>query len=464
MVDMITPVGTMIKPPDPMQGINTLSGIYGIQQQRQALQTGQYQQQTAQATSQQAQQENREKQALAQFTANAAKDPAYQNDDGSANVQKYQQGAMQVAPVYGQPYIGQMTTNFNSAVENRKAMLALSNEQRATVGSYFGAVAANPNATMQDLKSAVEQARSVSSDPKYQRTVDDFLLHVPPVAGMKDADASNAIRQAARTAAIASGAPSAAQSNPNLSPVQLPKNVLGLMETNPQALGGAGALKGGVVGGVAPSQQPALLAEQEKARGAAAGQVGTDNDVFKGVMSAGANAQRGIELAQKVEQDAAGVRTGKYTKEFADRLTVLKQDDPSATARQLLQKDAENLKTLAETTGTSDSERQQIGSGFPSPETMDPPAVQKAARYWQGSFKMAAARSQNAVAHVSQNGTAGLALKDQAFMSTASPGKFAPPEPIKTVSMQEVTDYAKKHNLSIDAAKTHVTNNGFQIK
>lgn len=41
MPDGIQPVGAMIQPPDPNRGISTISGILGLQQQRQALQTGQ---------------------------------------------------------------------------------------------------------------------------------------------------------------------------------------------------------------------------------------------------------------------------------------------------------------------------------------------------------------------------------------------------------------------------------------
>jgi len=465
MPDMI-PVGDKIIPPDPMKGINTLSGIIGIQQQRQALQTGQYQQQTAQAGAQQAQQENREKQGLATFAQKAAEDPAYWNPDGSANVQKFQQGAMKIAPVYGQQYIGQMTSNFNGAVENRRSLLNLSNEQRQTIGNYFGAVAAKPGATDDDFMAAVKQARGVSSDPAYQDHVDRMLRAIPSVADMSTDQASNRIRGMARLVAQAANSPTAAQSNPNLASVQLPKNVLGLMETNPQAMGGAGEIKGGVVGGVAPAQQPGYLAQAATAQGGASGQVGTDKQVFEKVMASGANAQRGIELAKKIQQEAAGVRTGQYTQDFANRLTVLKQHDPNITDRQLLQKDAANLKTLAEEGATTDAERNQIGGGFPSPETMGPDAVAKAARYWEGSFHMAGARRDNAVAHVSSNGSiAGLTMNDSAFMRTASPGKFAPPEPTaKTVSMQDVQDYAQKHGLSVEAAKAHVLKNGFKIQ
>src|SRR5277367_688093 len=43
---MITPVGAMIKPPDPQAAISTMSGILGLQQQRQNLQTGALKQQS----------------------------------------------------------------------------------------------------------------------------------------------------------------------------------------------------------------------------------------------------------------------------------------------------------------------------------------------------------------------------------------------------------------------------------
>src|SRR5581483_2970597 len=51
MPDM-TPVANTIIPPNPQQGMNTLSGILGLQQQRQALQTGQYLQKSAAARAQ----------------------------------------------------------------------------------------------------------------------------------------------------------------------------------------------------------------------------------------------------------------------------------------------------------------------------------------------------------------------------------------------------------------------------
>ena len=229
------PVGTTVNPVG--AGMQTLSDVMNIKRQQQALRTGVYQQQSAQAAAQQDQQKNQELQSLAQFTKSAARDPKYHNPDGSLNVQKYQTDAMAAAPTYGQAYIGQMTSNANSMVENRKALLGLSNEQRKTIGGYFGAVAANPQATSKDFMDAAEQARAVSDDPGYQRAVDRMLMSAPPVATLPTQQASAAIQQHARGIAMQTGAADTEQSGPAVQMVQGPG---GLVPTNvnPQAPGG----------------------------------------------------------------------------------------------------------------------------------------------------------------------------------------------------------------------------------
>src|SRR5208282_6848741 len=127
-----------IQPYNAQQGLGNLSSILGLkqqqvqlQQQQQALQTGQYQQQTAQAESSQAQQKNAELKGLSQFAQNALKDPAYLMPDGSLNTQKFSNDATKVAPVYGPPNIGQITSNAKEAVATRQAVQNLSKDQNA---------------------------------------------------------------------------------------------------------------------------------------------------------------------------------------------------------------------------------------------------------------------------------------------------------------------------------------------
>ncbi len=205
MPEMI-PVGNTINPPDPLGSLSKMisarSGIIGLQQQQQNLQTGAYQQQSAQATAQQDQQKNSELQALAQFTKTAAQDPSYQNDDGSANVGKYQQDAMKVAPVYGQAYIGQMTSNFNGAVENRKAMLGLTKEQQALMQSGVQSIAQGADAVDE-----INRLRDISDDRGYQKMLDRLLATKPSTGMMPTEQGKQAEQQWAASLSAHLGGP-----------------------------------------------------------------------------------------------------------------------------------------------------------------------------------------------------------------------------------------------------------------
>ena len=170
------PVGNTIQPPPPINALQSLSGILGIKQQQQNLQTGQYIQQEQQAGAQQAQQKNQEMQNLAAFTHQAISDPSYQMKDGTPDVGKFQQGAMAVAPTYGQAIIGQTTSNFKEGVETRKALQSLSADQNSQLSGMLKSIASNPNATRSDLMDAIEQQRINNKDPAYNRALDNLLL------------------------------------------------------------------------------------------------------------------------------------------------------------------------------------------------------------------------------------------------------------------------------------------------
>lgn len=207
---------------NPQQGMQTLGALYNIKNAQAQLANTQASLPGIQATSQQAQQSSHELSALHDFTSKAMNDPAYKNPDGTINTQKFQQDAMGIAGTYGQAYIGQATQNLTEGVKNRQAMLDLSNNQRKTIGGYFAAVAAKPNATMSDYLDAAQQAREVSTDPSYQRSIDALLMHTPPVNGKNPAIDSQNLRQYARNVALATNAPEADQSAPQMGTVQAP--------------------------------------------------------------------------------------------------------------------------------------------------------------------------------------------------------------------------------------------------
>lgn len=250
MSDFGTPVANQMAY-NPEMALQSVSALMGIRQQKQQLQTQRAQTQIAQAQAAQAQQENGELQNLHAFTIKAASDPAYKNEDGSLNTQKFQEDASKVAPTYGQAYIGQITQNANESIKNREAILNLGKEQRAIIGNFFGAVAADPNAGQTEFLNAVEQARAANKDPAYQRALDSTLLHAPQTLNMPTDKSNQAFRQYARDVALGVQAPDASESAPVMGTVQAPGG-LQPYQGSPQSPMGVGPVGQPLKQGIAP--------------------------------------------------------------------------------------------------------------------------------------------------------------------------------------------------------------------
>ncbi len=416
MPDMI-PVANTVTPPNPQQSLGNLSSILGIRQQQQALQTGQYLQQSAQASAQQDQQKNRELQALSQFTINASKDPTYQNPDGSLNVQKFQQGANAVAPTYGQAYIGQATSNASQSIANRSALLGLTNEQRQTAGQIFGSLAADPTANHEKFLDAVEQAREVSNDPGYQRSVDAMLLHAPQTAGMPDAQVSQTFRQFARNAANATAAPDAGLSAPG--PTTL---VQGPSGQTPMNLNSASPTYGAVGKDVGLSlpQQIAFQAAGARASASGTGAAGIDTDRANMVSANIQPSNAGIQLSQSIDDLADQVYSGKVTDAISKAAAAL-GISPGTYARQLLKKDLGQLQTIATKSAPSDEARTTILSGYPE-ATSDPQTIHTAMDYLRGSLRQNVNRGQLLNSYQKQHpDNSGFQHADDALTSSMDP-------------------------------------------
>lgn len=150
MPDGIQPVGAMIQPPNPSQGINTLSGIIGLKQQQQQLQTGQYQQATAQADSQQAQQKNAELSKVGALMQNVH-NGGYRKSDGTLDRQKFADDISTVAPVYGQGQASSILSQANEIVSNQKAKQDLTDSARTSLGTVLTTLAKDPNTRRDDV-------------------------------------------------------------------------------------------------------------------------------------------------------------------------------------------------------------------------------------------------------------------------------------------------------------------------
>lgn len=465
----LTPVATQIRPPDPSAGINAYAGILGLQQQKQNLQTGAFQQQTASAEADQAQQRNKELQAAQQLVINGAKSGQYDDGQGGVDRQKLSDDLLKVAPTYGQPIIGALLSQANEIVANKTAHQALTLSQKKEMGDTFASLAADPEVDNTKFIDAVEKLRQAhKDDPEFSRMLTSMTTHYP---GTAPGETQRSVL--GRWAAAATGEPQAAPST-----VNTPGGTQGVTQNR---FTGALAQSGGPV--AAPPHQttnaagqivnvtpagavsvaPPNGASSGAARGVPAGANPTtaqaenvqgmatdDRGRYAQISQEGTNATTGAQLADQVAALAEQVRTGKLSKEWTDRLSVLQQHDPSLTARQMLSKYAAQLKTMATAGATTDASRSQIDEGMPSPETMGPDAVKEAAQYVGGIFRMRGARQAYADQYAKTNGNSiGIRDADDAFMRAADPTVFT----YRSLSAgKERQDFLRRHQLTTPEA------------
>lgn len=443
MPDM-TPVATQIQAPNPMSGINTLSGMVGLQQQRQALQTGQYQQATAQAESEQAQQKNTEMQKVSALMQNVH-GGGYRKSDGTLDRQRLADDVSIVAPAYGQPQAASILSQANEVVQNQKAKQDLTDSARASLGTTLTALAKDPNTKRDDVTSAytqwlqdhkddpaafrvgIAQASLLpqnDADPKYRETLGKFAatLTGQPTTAPSVTDTGTQLKPGV-TSQI-TGAPTF--SGPPINKQSVMTTPAGPLGVVTPARGTVSPLTTTGAPGAAPTGAPPQNLNTTNAQQTnATAMAGDDATRYSQISQEGSNAKTGAELADQVGQLAEQVRTGKLSKEWTDQLAVLAQHDPGITARQMLSKYAAQLKTMATAGATTDASRSQIDAGMPSPETMDPDAVKEASQYVGGIFRMRGARQAYADQYAKNSGSSmGIRGADDSFMRSADPTVF----------------------------------------
>jgi len=131
---MIQPVGAMIKPPDPSQGINTISGFLKLKQLQQDLQTGAYQQQQEQLKTAQAQ-------GVQSFFQTW--DPSeHVADDGSTDLDSALQSKEFKSAGNAKPAIMQHLLDIkNKQLDNKKQLATLNGDLVNQFGTGMGALA-----------------------------------------------------------------------------------------------------------------------------------------------------------------------------------------------------------------------------------------------------------------------------------------------------------------------------------
>jgi len=379
MPDM-TPVANTVNAPNPQGTLDSFSKLLGIQQQQQALQTGKYTQQTAAATASQAQQRNAELQAVGNLTKNAGQ---YKKADGSFDNQRFSDDVNSVAPVYGQEIANAATSKAGMIYDNQQKLLNLQSDRRQKVADTFGALAADPSA---------DHAR-------YVRSMQDLVRQYPDDAGLRDLVISVAgsmpnqegtpLQQWGRNAAIAAKSPTAAQTDPQVSTMQGP-NGLQAVNTNPQAVGGVSQVGKPLPQGIGPTDQPGYVAQRAAAGSRATGVAGSDIERANQVSSQIQPSQAAIGTTQRIDDLAEQIRSGKFAA-YVSKAAAAAGVNEGTMARQLLEKDLGQVKTMASAGSGTDARMGQILSGFPD-ATSDTGTIHAAMDYIRGSFRQNVAR------------------------------------------------------------------------
>ena len=178
MADLLqTPAAAGILPPSPNQGLQTIAGILGIRQAQQNLQTGQATQASAQAKATVDTQSANENQALARLLADPVGNGIV---DADGNPTKNAQSViMRAAPTTGADAYEKVVNAATKKVQFNGAVNNLRGSERQEILGAIAGPAADPNATLDTLKSGVNNlVESKKGTPVYDdyKTISDTAL------------------------------------------------------------------------------------------------------------------------------------------------------------------------------------------------------------------------------------------------------------------------------------------------
>jgi hypothetical protein len=157
-MDGITPVAAQIRGPDLQQGLNNYASMLGIQQQRQQLQTGAYNQQVAAAQAAQQEQQVREMRSGAQLLADPVSNGLL-DEDGNPTRDSYSI-IQRHMPMTGASHFKDLMEAAHSKVTFNKAASELTDEQRGIVSRRIAGVLGNPRASSTDVVAELDGLES----------------------------------------------------------------------------------------------------------------------------------------------------------------------------------------------------------------------------------------------------------------------------------------------------------------
>lgn len=178
MADPFTPVASGIIPPDPNQGMRSLSAILGIQKQRQDLATGQALQSSAQSEATVNQQSATENQSLARLLQDPVGNGIVDSDGNpTKNAQSI---VMQAAPTTGAQHYANIVNAAKAKLDFNKSVNNLRSDERQQMYETVSGAAAGAEKP-EDVASAIDNlVESKKGTPVYDdyKTIGETTKHI----------------------------------------------------------------------------------------------------------------------------------------------------------------------------------------------------------------------------------------------------------------------------------------------
>jgi hypothetical protein len=366
MADFNASVSLNVNPPDPNQGLNTLNKIMqlgsaglGIQQQKQALQTGQSIQQSAQAKAQIDTQSAKENQALAGLMSDPVKNGIVDQDGNpTPDAQKI---VMQAAPTTGSQHYENIVSAATKKVAFNSAVNNLRSSERAELGQTIAGVTARaeqPSDIIDAIDNLVASKKGTPEAGNYQTIANTAKQAITHMA--KQTQGGNPPPPGKEPWKI--GAANIASSIAGITPTAQNTGA-GLVNRDP-VLGGLSQPPGGATGSAINPTPPQVA-------GATKRQTETGNadiDTSNLVVAAQKDARTNIDLTKRIDQLADIVSPGALPAKVSSGLGALGLQDINQ-ARTELEKDLGRLRGSAGARAGSDSRAAEVLSGLPTAQT-----------------------------------------------------------------------------------------------
>lgn len=383
MADYNASVALGTNAPDPNQSLNTLSKIMTLGSQGLGIRGQQSQNQSLAAKASIDTQTAKENGALAQLMSDPIKNGLVDQDGNpTKNAQTI---VMQAAPTTGQDHYEKLVSAATKKVAFNSAVNSLRTSERTEIGQGIQGVVAraeSPDDVTGAIDSLVDSKKGTPEYANYQTiggTMKEAINHLA-----KQTNGNNPPPQGKEPWKI--GAANMAASIGGVTPTAQTTGA-GVVNRDP-ILGGLSQPPGAPTGSAINPTPPQVAGATSRQVQGAGADIDRANKISGNVQASSA----AIPLTQHIDDLSEQIQSGKFAASISKAAAAVGLSD-STYARQVLEKELGQVKTLAIANAPSDAAAQTIQSGYPD-ATSDTKTIHTAMDYTRGAFRQNLARGE----------------------------------------------------------------------